>query len=210
MKITKHISGFTLIELLTVIAIIGILAAIIIPTVGAVKVSANKAKTKAQFSQWAVSAELFKSEYGYYPRLSSAAGSGLLDPTNFFANLTARDCAGVSLTGGALVDNKRKMAFYSAADSEVVKNSVGVAQNIIIDAFGNSAIMVMIDSNGDGIISGAERKTDKLAGGNSEDPSSQSTALSTGTVDGSDIRSGVVFYSAGRNSNINDYVYTWK
>ena len=41
--------GFTLIELLTVIAIIGILAAIIIPTVGSVKVAANKAKTKGTY-----------------------------------------------------------------------------------------------------------------------------------------------------------------
>ncbi|MDF3056788.1 MAG: hypothetical protein K0R17_1003 [Rariglobus sp.] len=202
--------GFTLIELLTVIAIIGILAGIIIPTVGSVKISANKAKSKTQFTQWAASTELFKQEYGYYPRLSSAAGSGLIDPTNFFANLTARSYNGTALTGGALVDNKRKLSFYSVSDSELAKDGSGAPMNLIVDAFGNSAIMVMLDANGDGVIKDGERRTDKLAGGNISDPSSESSALTSGSVDSADIRSGVAFYSAGRNNTITDYVYSWK
>ncbi len=45
--------GFTLIELLTVIAIIGILAAIIIPTVGAVRTSARAAQCRSNLRQLA-------------------------------------------------------------------------------------------------------------------------------------------------------------
>ena len=71
---THSKQAFTLIELLTVIAIIGILAGIIIPTVGAVKQNALKSKTKAMFSQWVSAMELFRQDYGYYPDVYLPSG----------------------------------------------------------------------------------------------------------------------------------------
>ena len=47
----RRTRAFTLIELLTVIAIVAILSAIIIPTVGGARNSANRAAAKAQFNQ---------------------------------------------------------------------------------------------------------------------------------------------------------------
>ncbi|MDR1282094.1 MAG: prepilin-type N-terminal cleavage/methylation domain-containing protein [Opitutaceae bacterium] len=55
-------AAFTLIELLTVIAIIGILAAIIIPTVGKVRETAKRAKSISNLRQLATAANLHASE----------------------------------------------------------------------------------------------------------------------------------------------------
>ncbi|RRJ94584.1 prepilin-type N-terminal cleavage/methylation domain-containing protein [Opitutaceae bacterium TAV4] len=65
-------SAFTLIELLTVIAIIGILAAIIIPTVGAVRASANRAKAISNLRQIATSLLLFADDNkGFVPAMDN-------------------------------------------------------------------------------------------------------------------------------------------
>ncbi|HEY9250080.1 MAG TPA: DUF1559 domain-containing protein [Rariglobus sp.] len=55
-------AAFTLVELLSVIAIIGILAAIIIPTVGAVRKAAHNTVCKSNLRQWGVALQLFTSE----------------------------------------------------------------------------------------------------------------------------------------------------
>ena len=67
MNKNKKISAFTLIELLMVIAIIGILAGILIPTVGAVRTQANLAASRAQLSNYVNAIQMFKGEYGFLP-----------------------------------------------------------------------------------------------------------------------------------------------
>lgn len=60
--------GFTLVELLTVIAIIGVLTAILIPAVGRVRATAKTSQCTSNLRQWGVGLEFFSQEHrGGYP-----------------------------------------------------------------------------------------------------------------------------------------------
>ena len=191
-NLSKTKSGFTLIELLTVIAIIGILAAIIIPTVGAVKVAANKARTKTQFSQWSVSMGLFKSEYGYYPAIGSA---NKIDPAIFFPTLTAKTYSGA--TPSTFYGNTKRQSFYAPSDSDVTSI-----------ANGDTDFVYFIDTNNDGIVNNADNPALSLQSvtpieGAALTPTSSAIVVATG------VRAGVIFYSAGKGSSASDIVYSW-
>lgn len=70
--------GFTLIELLTVIAIIGILAAILIPVVGKVREQARRANCQSNIRQQLVAMHMFAEEnnnIGYWPVQSASDDS---------------------------------------------------------------------------------------------------------------------------------------
>ena len=74
----RPLAGFTLIELLTVIAIIGILAGIIIPAVGAVQITAKKAADRANLGSIGKSATIYATDNGdFLPDPMSRAGTSL-------------------------------------------------------------------------------------------------------------------------------------
>ena len=79
--------GFTLIELLTVIAIIGILAAIIIPTVSQVRSTARRAQCVARLRQWGTAVRLFANDNKGMVALYNKSGTDQLLYSQYFGQL---------------------------------------------------------------------------------------------------------------------------
>lgn len=153
MKNNKKISGFTLIELLMVIAIIGILAGILIPTVGAVRTQANLAASKAQLSNYVTAITMFKGEYGYYPfpNAQTNNGANVNSLSDFIETLSGRNDTGETVSKGG---NRRRISFHSFSESEfLLRDDDTLDYTTIADRFNNSQIFIAIDGDGDSEVS---------------------------------------------------------
>jgi len=211
-------SGFTLLELLSVIAIIGILAALIFPGVGAARRSANKAKTKVQFSQWATAIEGFRGEYGYYPALHN---SNLVNPPGqatdaaalhlFHDILAARRRDGSALPAYAAgtnsqfpeAQNRKLISFHSFSDADFT-GATSPTPNLLRDAFDNTEIAVLVDRNLDGVIkAGSDFSALPAVGG-----------LTPAAADfpATGVRAGVIFYAPapGADAVNPEFIFSWK
>ena len=200
MDFNRSSRAFTLIELLTVIAVIAILTAIIIPTVGGARDSALRATTKAQFNQWAGAMELYRQEYGFYPDI---APNGYVDADRFAAELTGQTLAGASVRGSTNWGNRKGLRFYSLAAGDLDESG-----DLLIDAFGNTQIGLRMDSNRDGRIDGSD--TGSWAGVDGEEAAGLSPLNLPSAIPVTGVRAGVVFYSAGRGRDENDLVLSWQ
>jgi prepilin-type N-terminal cleavage/methylation domain-containing protein len=173
--------GFTLIELLTVIAIIGILAAVLFPAAIGVQKRARIANSQTAMSSWASGLVRYKQSYGHYPILTAAAtpyptadtlyrlesGAGAANVGAFFImSLSGRSPNGAILatgpTGNRAKYNRNGEGFveFSRDDFEDytrlpastdTTGTIGTS-NFLIDRLGNRSIRVVMDFNGDGFL----------------------------------------------------------
>ena len=201
--------AFTLVELLTVIAVLGILAAILVPVVGRAQDSARRARVKTQFAQWAVAIEAFRAEYGYYPNFAASTAAPLPAacavndvPGLFVQTLTGRRADGAAPDlARALAANPRRVAFLGFAADELGEG----ANPLVRDACGNTDIVVLVDRDGDGLIPAPSPLPGALSAETGRTLAPDAAAFPAGGV-----RAGVLFYSAGAGRNAEDIVCSWR
>jgi len=211
-------NGFSLIELIAALAIIGILAAILIPSLGSARASATKAKTRVQFGQWAVAIESFRGEYGYYPvfdpsNLVNPIGQSTdpAMPHRFYDVLAARHRDGTSLPAltsstpatAAEAQNPKLIVFYSFSEIDL-SGAEAAAPNLIHDGAENDEIAVLVDRNLDGVINSSDYGSDL--------PLVRGMRPNESDFPDSGIRAGVVFYAPApaATSDNPSFVFSWK
>lgn len=191
----KKNKGFTLTELLVVIGIIGLLAAILIPTVSRARDSAKRTQTRAQFSQWITAIEMFRTEYGHWPDFNSIGNDWnatpltddniivrLNDPENtrnFFEFLSGRRPDGSQFDNPNRYGNhpnRRRISFYDFTENDyrLTDNSGNItpeATNVeFVDAFGNTDIVIIMDGNRNGIINLKDNQSYQVQSSEGVDP----------------------------------------
>jgi type II secretory pathway pseudopilin PulG len=200
--------------LLAVIAVIGILAALLLPGLTAARMAVNKARTRVQFNEWVVALEGFRREYGYYPVLDS---SGLVNPPGqsidpgqphlFHDVLAARRRDGSALplydsrteSLAPEAQNRKLIAFHAFGTAEI-----GDAPQLVHDAFGQTEIAVLVDRNLDGVVqAGIDFANLPMVGG-----------IQPGWQDipAAGIRAGVIFYAPAPGATVRNpgFIFSWK
>jgi prepilin-type N-terminal cleavage/methylation domain-containing protein len=171
---SRPTSGFSLVELLTVIAVIAILIAILVPVASTVRDSALRGKTRSQLAQYATAYEAFRADQGHYPSMGAPGAEFSLRGNNavFIETLS-----GFSMDGQApshpyaLRANPRRIRYYTFTSNEFARPGEPHAGELV-EAFGNPNIHVVIDRQGTGVVRASDfaslpsdRRPETLAGG---------------------------------------------
>lgn len=203
----RRLFAFTLVELLTVIAIIAILAAILVPTLAGARTAAKRARTRVQFGQWAMAIEAFRQEYGCYPvfdpsnKVNGGASAAPSEEHRFHDILAGcrRDGsalpAAVAEAAAAGAQNVRRMHFLTFAEGDFFSadDPAPGRRNLLHDGFDGADIAVLVDRNLDGIID----RNDYPELPAVDVPEGNGRSVQPQLADfGGGVRAGVIFYSA--------------
>jgi prepilin-type N-terminal cleavage/methylation domain-containing protein len=136
--------GFTLIELLTVIAIIAILSAVLVPAIGTAMRSVKVSKTKVQLNNLVEMCKQYKNIYKIWPTFAPVA----LNADTPFSLKDIRPRFVQIMTGNPttpdLKYNAQKIPFATFNDSDL---SPDVVTSTPIDAFNNDDLYLVFNTN---------------------------------------------------------------
>jgi prepilin-type N-terminal cleavage/methylation domain-containing protein/prepilin-type processing-associated H-X9-DG protein len=103
----KRRNGFTLIELLVVVAIIAVLIAILLPSLGQAREMARQVKCTSNLKQWGTAFAMYENDYNDLPRPYANTTSGAWWHTNtmgkYLPNTSASGNGHEFITGGIAV-----------------------------------------------------------------------------------------------------------
>jgi prepilin-type N-terminal cleavage/methylation domain-containing protein len=203
--------AFTLLELLSVMAIIGLLAALLFPGLRAARLATNKARTKVLFSQWASAVESFRGEYGHYPAFDATLlvnGGATADPGGdhpFHDVLAGRRRDGSVLPAGstAAEQNRRRISFYAFGEADFT-HAASPLRHLLCDAFDGTEIAVLVDRDLDGMI---RPGSDYLAL-----PPLGGVTPTAVDIPAMGVRVGVIFYTIipGTTTLPPEFIFSWK
>jgi prepilin-type N-terminal cleavage/methylation domain-containing protein len=194
--------AFTLIELLAVLVILGVLAAVIVPSVASVRAGVDRARTKVMFNQWALACAQFRQEYGFLPLLGVDHRLATMDDSTAFVRvLSGRNPDGTVVSDPAMLGgNTRRLAFYTPGATEL-------RNGVLADAFGNTEMGVMVDRDGDGWV---RPGIDGVVPGVRAADGSGPFTPDANQLPATGVRAEVIFFSAGRGRSAADLVLSWQ